>query len=224
MERRKVIELKALEAAASDPSGVESISAAMKQAREAIAKASAFELGLSKDVARAMEEARKAMALRPDGAPGSLKFPRIPLAGVSDFARQIEEANRRKAREHYESIEREKAMLEALQAIRAESAESRRELAALSARVHAQEEELAKLRSGARGRPTSIHLIEAEMWRRLESGAIHDKLADEAKALAEWLREAHPAAHPVKPKSIENRLRAIYRDAMAKAKRKRRRK
>jgi hypothetical protein len=67
------------------------------------------------------------------------------------------------------------------------------------------------LRTGAPGRPTSMHLIRAEHSRRLAAKEACASVSAEASHLAGWLRAAHPAAPPVTPKTIENGIREAHR-------------
>jgi hypothetical protein len=66
-------------------------------------------------------------------------------------------------------------------------------------------------RSGAPGRPTSRHLVEAEFRRRAERGQVKHRLGLEAETLSQWLREQHPKAPKLTKKTIENFLRSEYR-------------
>lgn len=66
-------------------------------------------------------------------------------------------------------------------------------------------------RSGAPGRPTSMHLVEAEMVRRSACGALESSMALEAGALASWLERTHPAMPALGKKRIQNALGAKYR-------------
>ena len=67
------------------------------------------------------------------------------------------------------------------------------------------------LRSGAPGRPTSMHLVEAKFDARCARSEVASSLAEEARYLADWLRSAHPNAPPLTDKTIKNNLRAAYR-------------
>jgi hypothetical protein len=67
------------------------------------------------------------------------------------------------------------------------------------------------LRSGAPGRPTSMHLVQAEFDARCARGEVAASLTKEAEDLAEWLKRAHPSAPPVTPKTIQNNLRGAFR-------------
>ena len=48
------------------------------------------------------------------------------------------------------------------------------------------------LRTGAPGRPSSSHLILAELERRALAGTMEMRVGAEARALAEWLKKTHP--------------------------------
>ena len=68
-------------------------------------------------------------------------------------------------------------------------------------------------RNGAPGRPSWMHLVEAEFKRRCDAGRFEPSLTKEADALAAWFRTAHPEVSPLKAKSIANKLRDPYRAA-----------
>jgi hypothetical protein len=65
--------------------------------------------------------------------------------------------------------------------------------------------------TGAPGRPTSMHLIQGEHRRRLDTGEAFSGLADESRCLEAWLRETHPGAPQPKSKSISNKIAAAHR-------------
>jgi hypothetical protein len=65
--------------------------------------------------------------------------------------------------------------------------------------------------TGAPGRPTSMHLIRVEHRRRLDAGEAHESLAEEAKHLATWLAQQHPAAPQPTTKTVENAIREAHR-------------
>ncbi len=67
------------------------------------------------------------------------------------------------------------------------------------------------LHTGAPGRPTSMHLVEAEFDARCVRSEVAASLAEEARYLADWLRSAHPSAPPLTDKTIKNNLRVAYR-------------
>lgn len=66
-------------------------------------------------------------------------------------------------------------------------------------------------RSGGPGRPSSMHLVEAEFRRRCDFGTVEVSMAKEAVYLAAWLQSAHPNAPPLTPKTITNRLLPTFR-------------
>ena len=67
------------------------------------------------------------------------------------------------------------------------------------------------LRTGAPGRPSSSHLVEAEFAARCTRNEVEASLAEEAEVLAAWLRNKHPYSPRLAPKTIKNRLRVAYR-------------
>lgn len=71
--------------------------------------------------------------------------------------------------------------------------------------------------TGAPGRPTSIHLVEAEFERRTKKNLTASTLKEESEILAEWLRETHPCAPRATPKTIANNISREHRAAMNKA-------
>jgi len=66
-------------------------------------------------------------------------------------------------------------------------------------------------RTGAPGRPTSMHLVEQEWRDRWQRGDAETGIGAEAEALAEWLRTEHPDTPQLTPKTIKNRLRHKHR-------------
>jgi hypothetical protein len=70
-------------------------------------------------------------------------------------------------------------------------------------------------RSGGVGRPTSMHLVEAEMKRRHDDDLTLATLQAEAEALAAWLREDHPTEPRLTAKAIRNSLHQRYRNLCA---------
>jgi hypothetical protein len=66
--------------------------------------------------------------------------------------------------------------------------------------------DLTQSRSGAPGRPTSMHLIEAEFRHRCEEGLVKEHISDEATFLSSWLKASHPQEHPTTAKTIRNKL------------------
>jgi hypothetical protein len=68
-------------------------------------------------------------------------------------------------------------------------------------------------RSGAPGRPSSMHLIEAEFKQMIGRGEVEQTLSKQAEVLAAWLFANHPNSPPAGQKAIENRIRGDYRAA-----------
>jgi hypothetical protein len=66
-------------------------------------------------------------------------------------------------------------------------------------------------RSGAPGRPSAMHLVEAEFRRRCNLGLTEPSKAKEADKLASWLRTSHPDFPQPTPKTIRNRLLSAFR-------------
>jgi hypothetical protein len=60
--------------------------------------------------------------------------------------------------------------------------------------------------TGAPGRPTSMHLVEAELDRRIAAGDTWPSKMSAAQELSEWLRLNHNQAPQLTPKTITNRL------------------
>lgn len=65
--------------------------------------------------------------------------------------------------------------------------------------------------TGAPGRPTSMHLIEAEFERRAVSRQLAAAVSREAAALHEWMKQTHPGLPLPLPHTIENKIRGDYR-------------
>jgi hypothetical protein len=68
-------------------------------------------------------------------------------------------------------------------------------------------------RTGAPGRPSTIQFVEAEWRRRRDAGKALGSLKEEANALHEWCRGAHPAMVAPMPATIANRIREEYRSS-----------
>lgn len=60
--------------------------------------------------------------------------------------------------------------------------------------------------TGAPGRPTSMHLVERELDRRIAAGDSWPSKVSGAEELSEWLRINHKLAPRLTPKTIKNRL------------------
>ncbi len=63
---------------------------------------------------------------------------------------------------------------------------------------------------GIPGHRTSEHLVEAEAYRRIMSGAAPQTLVVFARQLSEWFREAYPAASPLTPQAVEQQIRDTW--------------
>lgn len=66
-------------------------------------------------------------------------------------------------------------------------------------------------RTGAPGRPTSTDLVIGELHARIADGQLEPTLAKQAQALSAWLAERHPQAAQLKPTSMENAIRNVWR-------------
>ena len=67
------------------------------------------------------------------------------------------------------------------------------------------------VKTGAPGRPSSMHIIEAEFQRRKESGSVAESLNSESAQLEAWFKKQYPDKPPVTAKTIANRLRDHFR-------------
>lgn len=70
-------------------------------------------------------------------------------------------------------------------------------------------------RTGAPGRPTSMHLVTDEYHARWERGDVLDSIGEEAEALSRWLTKTHPTAPKLTAKTIANSLRSEHRRRLA---------
>ncbi|MER9528550.1 hypothetical protein NKI89_01880 [Mesorhizobium sp. M0309] len=68
-------------------------------------------------------------------------------------------------------------------------------------------------KSGAPGRPTSMHLIVAEFEERAARGDTEATLSKQASVLAEWLVQRHRNCPPAGRKAIENGIRIAFHKA-----------
>ena len=81
------------------------------------------------------------------------------------------------------------------------------------AKVEEHEREIIRLRSGAPGRPSAMHLVEREFEQSAKNKQTEATVGEQARVLADWLPTAYPDAHPLTAKTISNRLCAKYREA-----------
>jgi hypothetical protein len=66
--------------------------------------------------------------------------------------------------------------------------------------------------TGAPGRPSGgMHVISVEFDRRRRENLCEASLREEAGTLEQWFGKGYPTAQPVKRKTIENKIRADYR-------------
>jgi hypothetical protein len=66
-------------------------------------------------------------------------------------------------------------------------------------------------RTGAPGRPSSMHLVEAEFEARCARDEVAETITEEAEFLANWLKSEHPTLPQLKAKSIRNKLSPAFR-------------
>ena len=62
----------------------------------------------------------------------------------------------------------------------------------------------------APGHKRSLHLIEAEAYRRIMSGEAPPTLVEFAQQLLDWLRQSYPEASPTTLATVENAIRDIW--------------
>jgi hypothetical protein len=62
----------------------------------------------------------------------------------------------------------------------------------------------------SRGRPVSSRLIHDEHTRRIVEGRCLASIGDEGRALSAWLADTHPDMPPLRPRTIENLIRADH--------------
>jgi hypothetical protein len=74
---------------------------------------------------------------------------------------------------------------------------------------------VASYRTGAPGRPTSMQLVVREHAARWERGDALESIVAESEVLSRWLRETHPAAPKLSPKTIRNNLATVHRQRVA---------
>jgi hypothetical protein len=68
------------------------------------------------------------------------------------------------------------------------------------------------------GRPSAMRRLEEEMKRRADNDELLPKIAQEARFLSTWAQNNLPSQlQAPKPKSIENALRAVYRELQGRA-------
>ncbi len=77
--------------------------------------------------------------------------------------------------------------------------------------LHVEDLSSVPLRSGAPGKPTSMHLVEEEFLRRHEADEIAPKVSQEAAYLEGWLRSSYPKHPRLTAKAIANHLSGRHR-------------
>jgi len=135
--------------------------------------------------------------------------PFAPPAGVNNFREAMEGASRARS----EEVERQKESVQLLRDLLSVIESERDARLALEQRVRHSEKDIAAIRSGAPGRPTSIQLVKLEFERRNTAGQLEPTITAESKELASWLERACPEAPQLTAKTIENNLRSAYRKA-----------
>ena len=68
-------------------------------------------------------------------------------------------------------------------------------------------------KTGAPGKPSSMHLVLAEFQRRRTNGLCESSRSAEAAALAAWLLQTHPSHPPATPKTIRTKLPTDFQPA-----------
>lgn len=68
-------------------------------------------------------------------------------------------------------------------------------------------------KTGAPGRPSSMHYIRGELERRATAGSLEQSLTMEADLLVAWLKTTHPGAPAPTAKTVRNNISATYRAA-----------
>ena len=162
---------------------------------------------------------------RPGHAIGRVTGPILKLSDVmGDSQVRIPEAPFRRLEQGLEEREKEEsnkarrseiaeATLKELMMVRAELQQERLKGEKLAAQVQAHEQELARYRSGAPGRPGSSHLVIAEFQRRATDGQIECSLIEQARVLVEWLGSEHPGAIQITEKTVKNTIRDEFHRA-----------
>jgi hypothetical protein len=67
------------------------------------------------------------------------------------------------------------------------------------------------LRTGAPGRPSSMHFVLDEANRRRQTGKAEQRVSAEANYLKQWFEEHHAGSPALSAKTIENKIRAQHR-------------
>lgn len=131
---------------------------------------------------------------------------RIPTVSLGRLEQEFKEREKEESNKARRS-EIAEATLKELMMVRAELQQERLKGEKLAAQVQAHEEELARYRSGAPGRPGSSHLVRAEFQRRAADGQIECSLIEQARVLVEWLGTEHPLSTQITEKTVKNTIR-----------------
>ncbi len=67
------------------------------------------------------------------------------------------------------------------------------------------------LKTGAPGRPTSMHMVTQELDRRGNEGPIEESVAKQAAVLSDWLKQHHPDTPQLTAKTISNKIGSQFR-------------
>jgi hypothetical protein len=157
---------------------------------------------------------------------GPILGPSLPASGFSDsfmeeiqrgaaLRASIEAAHAAADREKRERQQRETASLNALEGIRAQLEGLGRVIAEHDQVLKRHDEELVRIRSGASGRPSAMHLVRIEFDRRVAMGQLEATVTAMSEALEAWVHTSYPDAAPLKAKTIRNILGVTYREAKA---------
>ncbi len=91
----------------------------------------------------------------------------------------------------------------------------RREAEAEKERCRRDAEAALVVATGAPGRPTGMHLVQAEAQRRRKAGESLSGVKAEATALREWYVSQHSRLPPLTAKTIENKIRLDHKRHVA---------
>jgi hypothetical protein len=79
------------------------------------------------------------------------------------------------------------------------------------------EEEPGRKTGNPPGRPSSMHIVEAEFRKRRDTGHCESSLQAEADYLEIWFKKNHPDKQSVTSKTIANRIRDDFRENKCKS-------
>jgi hypothetical protein len=82
-----------------------------------------------------------------------------------------------------------------------------------SERHHASAQSIQPPKTGAPGRPSSMHVVQDEARRRRESGQAEEAVTSEAKYLKQWFDDHSPVGMPpLTARTIQNKIRAEHNE------------